>query len=213
MENSATRVFIVRHGETRWNVEGRIQGHEDSPLTADGLRQAEALAKLIRHEGPAALYASDLGRSRETAAIIARACRLTPRFDERLRERKLGIFEGLTEAEILDRHGAEWTRFRQRNPSYVVPGGESANERTLRAFACLEEVVRRHPGEVVAVVTHGGVLDGLFRIVVGLPLDAPRRFKIVNGALNLFTHEEGTWTLETWGSEEHLSSARSLEGL
>ncbi len=190
-----------------------MQGHHDSPLTAAGRAQASAAAQRIARFSVSALYSSDLGRANETALPIAKLTGLSPRYDPRLRERKLGIFEGLTEAQIVARYPDEWTRFRERNPDWTVPGGESARERSERTISCLEDLAARHAGETIVAVTHGGVLDGLFRFVVGLSLAVPRHFMIPNGALNAIRFEEGRWMLETWGSREHNESEEELDDI
>lgn len=210
---TTVRIILVRHGETAWNAEGRMQGHRDSPLTPTGRAQAAAIAERIARIPVAALYASDLGRARETALPIAERTGLSPQYDERLRERKLGIFEGLTEPEIVARHSTEWTLFRERDPDWVVPGGESARERSERTVSFLEEMAARHHGEAIVAVTHGGVLDGMFRFVVGLSLAVPRHFIIPNGALNVIRFEGGRWMLETWGSREHYESEERLNDI
>ncbi len=210
---STVRIILVRHGETVWNREGRLQGHRDSPLTSIGRAQAEAIAERISRIPVGALYSSDLGRARETALPIAARAGLSPRYDGRLRERRLGIFEGLTEAEIVARYPSEWALFRERDPDWVVPGGESARERSERTVSFLEELAARHLGEVVVAVTHGGILDGLFRFIVGLSLAVPRHFIIPNGALNAIRFEEGRWMLETWGSREHFESEEELDDI
>jgi len=207
------RIILVRHGETAWNLEGRLQGHRDSPLTPTGRSQVAAIAERLARVRVAALYSSDLGRARETALPISDRTAVSPRYDERLRERRLGIFEGLTEPEIVERYPAEWALFRERDPDWVVPGGESARERSERTVSFLEELAARHLGETVAAVTHGGVLDGLFRFVVGLSLAVPRHFIIPNGALNVIRFDEGRWMLETWGSREHYASEERLDDI
>ena len=207
------RIILVRHGETEWNLEGRLQGHRDSPLTPTGRAQVAAIAERIARLPVAALYSSDLGRARETALRIADRTGVSPRYDERLRERWLGIFEGLTEPEIVGRYPAEWSLFREHDPDWVVPGGESARERSERTVSFLDELAARHLGETVVAVTHGGVLDGLFRFVVGLSLAVPRHFMIPNGALNVIRFDEGRWMLETWGSTEGYGSEERLDDL
>ncbi len=196
----ASRVIVVRHGETAWNREGRMQGHRDSPLTALGRSQAETLAERISAIGPIrAIFSSDLGRARETAAPIARRSGLPVAEDPRLRERCLGIFEGRTGEEASEAYPAEWRRFQSRDPDFVIPGGESASGTAERVREFLTEAAESHPGATIVAVTHGGALDGIFRFVVGLPLGAPRRFRIPNAALNVVALAEGLWRLETWG--------------
>jgi 2,3-bisphosphoglycerate-dependent phosphoglycerate mutase len=196
-------VILVRHGETQWNIEGRIQGHLDSPLTPSGMRQADAVGKALADVPIAALYASDLGRALHTAEAIGTYIGQAPVPDIRLRERHLGIFQGHTESEIVAQHPAEWAQFRTRDPAYRIPGGETSLDRVHRAMSFLEEIRLRHAGEVVAAVTHGGILDGIFRTVAGVPLDAPRHFKLWNAAVNVISHGANPafagWIVELWG--------------
>ena len=207
----ATHVIVVRHGETQWNIEGRRQGHLDSTLTAKGRAQAEALAGRFGPESCTAIYSSDLGRAFETARIIAARTghEIVP--DRRLRERHLGVFQGLSGDEIRERYPREYDEHRNDSADYAVPGGESFRDQTARNILCLEELARRHPGEVVMVVTHGGVLSALFRHTLAIPLDAPRRFAFKNASVNLFRYRDGAWTLETWGDVSHLKRLDPLD--
>jgi probable phosphoglycerate mutase len=204
----ATAFLVVRHGETFWNIDGRIQGHLDSRLTPAGRAQAAAVAERLAAERLDALYSSDLGRARETAAPIAAATGLDPVYDASLRERTYGIFESLTWTEIEARHPAEFARLATRDPSYVVPEGESAiafRERLLAAFADLAE---RHAGGRIAVITHGGALGMLYRVATGMPLDAPRDYPLPNAAINRLAWRAGTLALEAWGEVAHLDVVR-----
>jgi probable phosphoglycerate mutase len=204
----ATAFLAVRHGETIWNIDGRIQGHLDSRLTPAGRAQAAAVAARLAAEPLDALYSSDLGRARETAAPIAAATGLAAVFDASLRERTYGIFESLTWSEIEARHPAEFARLATRDPAYVVPEGESAlafRERLLAAFA---DLAARHSGGRVAVVTHGGALGMLYRVATAMPLDAPRDYPLPNAAINRFTWSAGRLTLDAWGDVAHLEIVR-----
>lgn len=199
-----THVIVVRHGETEWNNEKRWQGHLDSPLTSKGLAQARALAGRLAHQRFNVLYSSDLGRAYRTAQIISAATGHSVAPDARLRERHLGIFQGLTSEEIRQGHAEEYERHRARDPDHVLPGGESLSQQVERNVACFEELAQKHLGESIVVVTHGGVLSGLFRHVLSIPLEAPRRFEFPNSSLNVFIFREGYWTLQTWGDVGHL---------
>lgn len=199
-----TQLIVVRHGETQWNLEGRRQGHLDSPLTARGIAQAESLARRLKNYSFNGLYSSDLGRAYRTAEIISRATGHRINVDERLRERNLGIFQGLTGEEFRQAHPDAYQTLRARGPDYVIPGGESMRQQVERNIRCLEEIAGRHLGETVVVVTHGGVLSGLFRHTLAIPLEAPPRFQFTNGSLNIFTYQEGSWMLRTWGDSGHL---------
>ncbi|MFM1770290.1 MAG: hypothetical protein RJA22_2819 [Verrucomicrobiota bacterium] len=201
----ATRVVLLRHGQTAWNVEGRYQGHLESDLTAAGLAQAAALARRAAGQGLEAVYASDLRRAQQTAARIAAAVGLPVQVDPGLRERHLGIFQGLLKAETQARFPEEYARFKGGGPDHAVPGGESARDCQRRVLAALERIVRRHAGGRIVVVSHGGVLGAVFRHTLGIPLEAPRRFEPGNGSWNVFRHEAGRWHLETWGDVTHLA--------
>jgi probable phosphoglycerate mutase len=201
-----TRLIVVRHGQTIWNTEGKFQGHLDSQLTPDGISQARGLARRLQKQRFGALYSSDLGRATETARIIAAATGHGVVLDARLRERNLGVFQGLRGEEIEATYPEAHELHRQRDPDYVVPAGESLSQQVERNVACFEELAHKHSGDSIVIVTHGGVLSGLFRHVLSIPLAAPRRFDFPNSGLNVFTYRKGTWTLSTWGDVSHLEN-------
>ena len=202
-----TCLIVVRHGQTTWNVKGKFQGHLDSRLTSDGIIQAQGLARRLADQPFSALYSSDLGRATETAQIISAATghRVVP--DPRLRERNLGVFQGLRSEEIKAAYPDAYEHHRRRDPDYVVPGGESLRQQVNRNISCLEELALKHAGDSIVVVTHGGVLSALFRHVLSIPFDAPRRFEFPNSSLNTFTYNDGSWMLKSWGDTSHLDGA------
>ena len=204
-------LYAVRHGETEWNHEGRQQGHLDSPLTDVGVRQAEALAEGLAGRGADVLYASDLGRAMQTARIIANRLGLDVNQDARLRERHLGTMQGLTKAEFAKKFPREADRFNSGDPDYVLPEGESARQRYERTIACAEDIARRHAGECVLIVAHGGVLMSFIYRALQMALTEPRRFTLFNGAINRFTITDGDWRLDTWGDIAHLAGMRTLD--
>lgn len=204
--SKATRVILVRHGQTEWNDGARFQGHLDSPLTPVGEAQAASIGRRIAGEKIAALYSSDLGRARQTADLIAVSVKLSIQLEERLRERSLGVFEGLTRDEVAARFPEEMRLYYTRDPHYVVPDGQSATQHFELGRSCLDELAARHPGESIVAVTHGGLVQGMFRFVTGLGFEAPRRFAIRNAAYNVFLRDEGGWSLETWGDIAHYPS-------
>jgi len=206
-----TRLIIVRHGETQWNIEGRRQGHLDSPLTAQGRAQAEALARRFTTGSCSAVYSSDLGRAYDTARAIAENTGHQVVSDHRLRERHLGIFQGLDGDEIRDRYEDEYEKHKAGGADYAVPGGESFNDQVSRNLHCLEELAERHAGNAIIVVTHGGVLSALFRHTLSISLDAPRRFAFKNASVNLFKYQDKVWGLETWGDISHLNNVDALD--
>lgn len=201
-----TRFIVVRHGETRWNVEQRVQGHGDSPLTDRGLAQADAIGARLAGESFESLVASDLGRARQTAERIARRTGHALELDPRLRERNFGEGEGLTYADIDRLHPGAFSRTRTMNADYVVPGGESRrqfHERIVAAFAAL---AREHAGRRIAVVAHGGVLTTLYRMIHGIPVEAPHTVPIANAAYNAIAFEAGAWSIEAWDEVGHLAA-------
>jgi probable phosphoglycerate mutase len=207
-----TQLILVRHGETLWNIERRMQGHRDSPLTDKGLLQARLAGRRLKDEAFSALYSSDLGRAHQTARCIADETGHSIIGDARLRERHFGAFEGLTAAEIAARYPEDYERFRLRDPDYAVPGGESAAAFSARCLACLEEIAQRHYGEPVVVVTHGLVLDALYRAATGLDHRAARPVPLLNASLNVFRYRGGAgWLLERWGDVDHLLCAPAVD--
>ncbi len=201
-----TQVIIVRHGQTEWNIANIRQGHLDSPLTEEGIAQAKALAQRLIREKFSALYSSDLGRAVQTAQIIAQATGHEIITDPRLRERHLGIFQGLVGDEIKEKYPEEYKLHRSLGPEYVIPGGESVRQQVARNIGYLNEIAAKHEGETILVITHGGVLSGLFRHTFSIPFEAPRRFEFTNAGLNVFIYEQGSWFLQTWGDLSHLAN-------
>jgi probable phosphoglycerate mutase len=202
---SSTEIIVIRHGETEWNVQRRFQGHGDSPLTELGELQAQAVAESLRGSTVHAIYSSDLPRALRTAEAVARAAWSADETsrpfltDRRIRERHHGVFEGLSTAEIETRYPGEIERYRAGDPDYAMPEGESLNRRHARVVEFFEEVAARHRGERVVAVTHGGVLDSLFRHVAGVPVGPPRTFELPNAARNVFRREPHRWLLVSWG--------------
>ena len=209
---SLTTLLIVRHGETEWNIDGRIQGHADSPLTELGRRQTQAIVARLVNAQPAAVYSSDVPRCLAIAEPLSESLGLSAHTDERLREWNLGIFEGLTRAEADDKYPEETDVFRSRLIDYVVPGGESRRQKHRRAAECVTEIATKHPGQCAVVVTHGGVLDDLFRFAIGLPLEAARRYHIANAALNVLTWDGEALTIDTWNDLSHLGDMPTIDG-
>lgn len=204
----ATRICLVRHGETAWNVEKRLQGQLDVPLNAVGEAQARATAQGLEGQRFAALYSSDLSRARQTAEAIAQVVNLPIHLQAQLRERQYGIFERLTYTEAEARYPSEYARLHARDPDFVIPQGESLRQMVQRVGSCLRSLVADHPGQQILLVAHGGVLDAIRRIVTGKPLDEPRDFQISNAALNwLEFHPQNGWKILAWDQRDHLETA------
>jgi probable phosphoglycerate mutase len=202
---SETTLIVVRHGETAWNRDKRMQGTTDTVLSDVGRAQAQALGRRLAGHDFSALYSSDLARARDTARAVAERTGRSIVEDPRLRERRFGIFEGLTAEEIVSRYPDEHARFASRDPDYEVPGGESARSFTQRCLGCLAEIAVRHPGEELVVVTHGLVLDSLYRAAHGLDHGERRPVPLINASLNLFCYGNA-WRLVLWGDVSHLAA-------
>jgi probable phosphoglycerate mutase len=201
-----TRLIVIRHGETEWNREKRMQGTTDTQLSDIGRAQAKALGLRLAKHGFDALYSSDLSRARDTARAIADQSGHSVVVDVRLQERRFGVFEGLTAAEIIARYPDEHARFASRDADYEVPGGECARKFTLRCLGCLAEIAGRHRGAEIVVVTHGLVLDSLYRVAHQLDHGAPRPVPLINASVNRFGYGSGSWRMELWGDVSHLAA-------
>lgn len=208
-----TRFIVVRHGETEWNLGSRIQGHSDSALTAEGLAQAEALARRLARERFDRLLSSDLGRAHETARIIAARTGHALALDRRLRERAFGEAEGLTYGELDHQFPDAFSKVRETDPDYVIPGGESRRQHYERVCGAFESLAREHAGLRLAVVCHGGVLAALYRRIYGLGIATPRPIPIPNASYNAIACDGAAWTVEVWGDTAHLATALSFEEL
>lgn len=204
-----TRLCLVRHGETAWNAERRLQGHLDVPLNKTGHLQAAAAASHLADMHFTAIYCSDLARARQTATAIGAASSLTAITDPALRERHYGAFQGLTYDEARAQHPVAYARFVERDPSFAFSdGGESLTSFALRVHAALQRIVTRHPAQQVLVVTHGGVLDIAHRLATGADLESPRNFTIPNAALNWLEFDGTRWRLLSWADLSHLATSR-----
>lgn len=197
----------MRHGETDWNAGRRIQGQIDVPLSAVGHAQARATGNALMNEGFAAIYSSDLARARQTAEATAHLAQLPLHAEAELRERHYGVFQGLTYAEAEALHPADYARHKSRDPRFAPPGGESLLDLTARIVAACDRIARRHAGAAVALFTHGGVLDIVYRQATHRPLDAPRDFAIPNCGINWVEVVNGCWTLLSWAERDHLGGA------
>lgn len=200
----ATQICLVRHGETEWNAERRIQGQIDIGLNATGQRQAVAAGRWLKHAGICAIYSSDLKRAWTTAQAIGAELGLIPTSVPEMRERRYGVFEGLTYDEAKANHPEGYAAFEGRNADYDFKNGESLRAMFERVTGKLEALAAAHPGETIAVVLHGGVLDIINRFVRGNSLETPRDFLIPNAGINWISTLDGQWSLNTWGETDHL---------
>ncbi len=206
-----TRFIVLRHGETAWNAQGRIQGHLDSPPNEEGMAQALLVAERLAGEPFDHFYSSDLGRALQTAQPLADRTGRQPIPERQLRERGLGVFQGLTAAECRQAYPDDYRRFHGRDPDHAMPSGESSRELNRRVAAIFEMLADRHAGSCVLAVTHGGVLDALYRHVTRMPLEQPRDFPVYNASINRVRREPGGWVLESWGDISHLTRDATLD--
>jgi probable phosphoglycerate mutase len=203
-----TRILAIRHGETAWNVETRLQGHLDIPLNGTGLLQADRLARaLTGRETVDAIYASDLSRAHTTAQALANAMGHTVRTHVGLRERHFGVFQGHTFSEVQ----AEWPehalQWRKRVPDWAPPGGgESLMRLHQRIVDSVNKLAAQHTGQQMVLVAHGGVLDILYRAATRLDLQAPRTWSLTNTAVNRLLWTPEGLSLVGWGDTSHLDA-------
>lgn len=202
-----TRLCLVRHGETAWNAQGRVQGQLDIPLNEVGQRQARAVGAVLGSEKFDALYSSDLQRVMQTAAPAAQALGMAPVLDARLRERHFGMFETLTYVEVKEKHPEEYARFHRKDLDYDFRSGESLRAFNARALAGVGEIAARHAGGSVLVFTHGGVLEMVYRHAMNAGLSSPRDFEIPNAAINRVEIAGEAWQVLLWADKTHLSAA------
>jgi probable phosphoglycerate mutase len=201
----ATRIIAIRHGETAWNADSRIQGQRDVGLNATGRWQARRVGEALAGEEIAAVYSSDLGRAHQTAEHIAEATGTPVIPNEGLRERSFGIFEGKTFDEIHEHFPEHAQNWRRRIPDWQPPeGGESLIELRARVHKTMVELAAKHPGELIVVVAHGGVLDTLYRIATGQEVNSPRTWELPNGAINRLLWTPEGFTLVGWSDTQHL---------
>ncbi len=199
-----TRIIAIRHGETTWNVDTRIQGHLDIPLNETGRKQAERMALALADEPISAIYASDLTRAWETAQHLARIQGMEVTREEGLRERGFGEFEGKTFAEIAALLPDQSMRWRKRDPDFAPNGGESLIALRSRVVATAERLAAAHPGQLIAMVGHGGVMDVLYRAATRLDIQAPRTWQLGNAAINRLLWTPEGFTLVGWADTQHL---------
>ena len=204
---SVTRLCLVRHGETAWNAEGRVQGQLDIPLSDTGLAQAKAIAGALRGESFDVIYSSDLVRVRQTAQPSADLLRKDVLLDERLRERHYGVFQSVTYVEAKERFPEQYARFRAKDLDFDFGTGESLLSFNERCLAVVEDLLKKHAGRNLLVFTHGGVLEMVRRHATGQGLATPRNFEIPNAALNRMVVGPEGWRVESWADTRHLSAA------
>jgi probable phosphoglycerate mutase len=201
-----TRLIAVRLGETAWNVDTRIQGQLDIALNDTGLWQARRVGEALADEPIAAIYASDLARAWQTALEIARPLGIEVQAEPKLRERAFGHFEGRTFADIDASLPEQARLWRTRDPAFAPEGGESLLDFRERVTGIAAQLAARHPGELVALVAHGGVMDVLYRAATRQELQAPRTWQLGNAAINRMLWTPEGFSLVGWSDTAHLAA-------
>ncbi|HEX6705166.1 MAG TPA: histidine phosphatase family protein [Albitalea sp.] len=204
MHDHATRIIAIRHGETAWNVDTRIQGQLDIPLNDLGRWQAKRLGHAVIDEHIQAVYASDLLRAFETAREVSLATGVPVVTDPGLRERHFGEFEGHTWKEIEERWPVESERWRRRELDFAPAGGESLQRFYERSVSTATRLASAHPGQTIALVAHGGVMDCLYRAASRIDLQAPRSWQLGNASINRLLYTPEGFALIGWSDTFHL---------
>ncbi len=201
---AATPLLFIRHGETDWNRQLRFQGHIDVPLNAAGQDQAARLGQRLASQPWDRLFSSDLKRAQQTAQPLALAWGQTPELLPGFREQHFGRWEGLDAPTIQARYPQLWPHWLQHDGDFAAPGGESLKQFHTRVWQAVTQLVARYPGQRLVVVTHGGVLDMLWRSAQGLPLSGLRACDIPNTGLNQLRWVGGKLHVDSWADARHL---------
>ena len=204
-----TELVLIRHGETDWNRELRFQGQVDVPLNAVGLEQARRLGERLAGEMLDGLVCSDLTRARQTAGPIhARNPRVSlagMELDVALREQNFGVLDGLRVPDIQEKHPEVWAQWLEFQVDFAPNGGESTRQFHGRVMAALRGLAKARPRQTLVVVTHGGVLDMVYRTARGLPLSGPRQSDIPNAGLNRVRISGELIEIISWADTQHLA--------
>jgi len=198
-----TEIILIRHGETEWNSQQRMQGHSNSDLSSVGQAQIQALGQWMKNVPFDLIYSSDSLRAKQTAEAITQFSGHELQFDQRLREKNLGVFEGLTSEEARERHPEVFRLFKTAGSKYVIDEGESTQQLQDRALEIVNEIRIKHPEERVLLVTHGGFIRVVMKHSLGLSLETPTRFLIRNTGVFRLEWED-KWLVSQMGGVSHL---------
>jgi len=207
MTDAVTRLIAVRHGETAWNRESRIQGHTDIPLNDTGLWQADRVGAAVAQEGIHAIYSSDLQRARLTAKSIGLAAGVSVQVEGGPCPSAFGWHRGVRQHQNHTRWPEQARRWKQRDPAYGPVGGETLAEFYQRSVGHLTRLAQRHLGQTIVVVAHGGVLDCFYRAANGIELTAPRSWTIGNATINRLLYSPDGLTMIGWADDGHLAAS------
>jgi len=208
---STARLLLIRHGQSTWNSEHRIQGQLDPPLSEEGRKQAELLARRLAGHRLAGFYASDLKRALETAEAIGDVLGARPEAVTGLREVYLGEWEGLRTEDLAQRFPDLWKKWTQEPDWDLVPGGEGSILFEARVSAALDAIFERHPHGDVLVVTHGGVIQVALHRVFGPPSRGIFAFKIQNASISMIEKRDGHIVIGGVNDTAHLEPALLTE--
>lgn len=203
-----TELILIRHGETDWNRELRFQGQMDVPLNAVGLEQARRVAGRLAGEAVDHLVSSDLIRTRQTAQPVL--AQLLPQLhidnltDAGLREQHFGVVEGMRSQDVERDHAEAWAHWRTFHADAGMPGGETTRQFHARVTAALHRIAAAYPRQRLVVVTHGGVLDMVWRTASGQGLSGPRESHIPNAGISRIQVQGGSFRILDWGDVNHL---------
>jgi len=198
-----TEIILIRHGETEWNSQQRMQGHSNSDLSSVGQAQIQALGQWMKNLPFDHIYSSDSLRAKQTAEAITQFSGHELKIDLRLREKNLGVFEGLTSEEARERHPEVFRLFKTAGSKYVIDEGESTQQLQDRALEIVDEIRIKHPEEHVLLVTHGGFIRVVMKHSLGLSLETPTRFLIRNTGVFRLVWED-KWIVSQMGGVSHL---------
>ena len=198
-----TEIILIRHGETEWNSQQRMQGHSNSDLSSVGQAQIQALGQWMKNVPFDLIYSSDSLRAKQTAEAITQFSGHELQFDQRLREKNFGVFEGLTSEEARERHPEVFRLFKTAGSKYVIDEGESTQQLQDRALEIVNEFRIKHPEERVLLVTHGGFIRVVMKHSLGLSLETPTRFLIRNTGVFRLVWED-KWLVSQMGGVSHL---------
>jgi len=198
-----TEIILIRHGETEWNSQQRMQGHSNSDLSSVGQAQIQALGQWMKNVPFDHIYSSDSLRAKQTAEAITQFSGHELKIDLRLREKNLGVFEGLTSEEARERHPEVFRLFKTAGSKYVIDEGESTQQLQDRALEIVDEIRIKHLEERVLLVTHGGFIRVVMKHYLGLSLETPTRFLIRNTGVFRLVWED-KWIVSQMGGVSHL---------
>ena len=198
-------LLIVRHGETEWNAEGRIQGHTDIGLSENGAQQARSLGQRLADRQIAVAYSSDLKRTSETARLALGHRNVVLNETPRLREYHKGIFEGMTLTEIQTQFPDEYPKYLEKDLSYAPEGGETTRDVSTRMASIFQEIKAKHLDETVLVVSHGGALRAAMVSLLGMPLEGNWSFVFGNCGLTMVDTFADNAVLRLFNDTSHIN--------